>query len=164
MDTNTNNPVVEPVSKIEVVVIEAEDKMSSVEDALELLQRYGRIDGKELIELYLNLLKAKGKYLREMPLAEIRTMSVEADKQVSQMSSSQEPLTVTMETEYGQLQVKPELVWFGGLDASKPVTEAEPRVHLVLPFMKVNMAGAVGVLIDQAAFDTWLATVRSLRV
>ncbi len=63
---------------------------------------------------------------------------------------------IEVNVEGQMMQLRPEVVHFDGLDASKEVSEADPHRYLVMPYQARMGDPSGGLLIPDGEFDKWV--------
>lgn len=147
------------VGSCEVTYIKSEEKRAVINEAKELLVRYGRLDRTGLIKSFEEAVRAQGKGVEDLPLVTLTTITEQADAQACEYSNGGKAVRVEVDMGGNRMQLKPEVVMYEGLDASKEVSEANPRKYLVMPFQARMGDPSGGILIPDQAFEQWIKGV-----
>lgn len=138
-----------------VSFIEPKDREDELAEAMELLKRYGRLDRLNFVQKYIEAVEVKGEKLFRMPLVVVTNSEEKADGQFYRYALGAEARRIGVSVNNQSMQLKPEVVHFDGLDASKPVNEASPARYLVLPFQARMGDPLQGIFIPEASFEQW---------
>lgn len=147
------------VGACDVTYVKPDEKPGRLAEAKEILTRYGRFDVVDQITQFENTVKLQGLDLAQVPMVLMTTIDDTADVNAITYTNGPSAVRVEAVVDGAPMQLKPEIVHFDGLDASKEVSESDPRRYLVLPYQPRVGDARGGVMIPTEAFDKWVAGI-----
>lgn len=155
-DPNQDKPVLKlQVASCDVTMVSPNDRRRVIDEAIEVLKRYGRMDGVALLEAYMGGLKSRGESVSDSSIVVVSVNNQEAVRDLANYAINEQAVLIEMTLDGTKMQLKPEVVMFNGLDASKAVSETDPRKYLVLPFQSRMGDPDQGIFIPENQFEEW---------
>lgn len=150
------SPVVKvQVGGCEVGQVPEGERAAKLAEARELLSRYGRLERIGLLSEYETGIKLQGLEVEQLPLAVVSVYDAKTENELERYCDLAYGKRVEVMVGGQRLMLKPDVIHYGGLDASKPVSSGEPHLYLALPFQVRQGDVKRGIVIDADQFGWW---------
>jgi len=149
-------PIIRVKEKGCVVKLVAESQRKEmVEEATQLLRRYGRQDLIDKMQRYLKAQETKGREWWRNPIYQMIVSDRQVLDRVLSYCESENAHRVEVMIGSVKMQLVPMVIRYQGLDASKQVSEENPNKFLILPFQERAADPQGGVELPDGAFEQW---------